>query len=394
VWEKVDRYSFVLTVHNLLLPFPREGDDWLMARFIAAGYGGEDLLTLNRVRKHQQVLFLSDILGASGGLLDKRYLEMRRVGEWWSSIKFPRKVVNASEMGLWRRATAQVVAQGAAQASLGRLKIGGHKQWEWRVQESKGRLYRQHKKRAVVYKHVQRGRYVHHRTSRSGRMEGEAATVEKVTPGVWKVCSVITCIDWPEPAKNFIDVLKGWGHTWLWDDLKITGGTAWIAKAIDEGTLLAVADGLYIREHHPELCAAAFILECTRHRGMLVGSFLEASKAANAFQGELLGLMAIHLLLLAVNTVSPGLTGRVKIFLDCLGALGCTAELPPYRIPTRCKHSDVLKTILVNCGGLSFHREYIHVEAHQNDLMRWEKLSREAQLNAACDAGAKEMLRL
>ncbi len=81
MWEKVDRYSFVLTVHNLLLPFPREGDDWLMARFIAAGYGGEDLLTLNRVRKHQQVLFLSDILGASGGLLDKRYLEMRRVGE-------------------------------------------------------------------------------------------------------------------------------------------------------------------------------------------------------------------------------------------------------------------------------------------------------------------------
>jgi hypothetical protein len=65
-------------VHNLLLSFPREGDNWLMARFIAAGYKGEDLLTLNRVRKqHQQVLFLSDILGASGGSLDKQYLEVR-----------------------------------------------------------------------------------------------------------------------------------------------------------------------------------------------------------------------------------------------------------------------------------------------------------------------------
>ena len=94
---------------------------------------------------------------------------------------------------------------------------------------------------------------------------------------------------------------------------------------------------------------AAFILECTRHQGMLVGSFPEASKVVNAFQGELLGLMAIHLLLLAVNTVSPGLTGRVKIYSDCLGALGHTAELPLYRIPTRCKHSDVLKMILVNC---------------------------------------------
>jgi hypothetical protein len=68
VWEKIDRYGFVLTVHNLSLSFPR-------------GYEGEELLILNKVRKHQQVLFLSDILGASGGLLDKWYLEMRWVGE-------------------------------------------------------------------------------------------------------------------------------------------------------------------------------------------------------------------------------------------------------------------------------------------------------------------------
>jgi hypothetical protein len=87
---------------------------------------------------------------------------------------------------------------------------------------------------------------VRHQMSRSGQMEGEAATVEKVTPGVWKVCLVTTCIDQPEPAKNFINVLKGWGHTWLWDDLKVTGGTSWITKAIAEGTLLAVADGSYI----------------------------------------------------------------------------------------------------------------------------------------------------
>jgi hypothetical protein len=52
-----------------------------MTRFIAVGHKGEDLLTLNRVQKHQQVLFLSDILGASGGSLDKRYLEVRRLRE-------------------------------------------------------------------------------------------------------------------------------------------------------------------------------------------------------------------------------------------------------------------------------------------------------------------------
>jgi hypothetical protein len=103
--------------------------------------------------------------------------------------------------------------------------------------------------------------------------------------------------------------------------------------------------------------------------------------------------MAIHLLLLAVNTVSPGLAGYVKIYLDCLGALGRIAELPPYRIPTQCSHLDILKTILVNCSGLSFHWEYVHVEAHQDDCMQWEELSREAQLNAVCNTGAKAMLR-
>ncbi len=223
-------------------------------------------------------------------------------------------------------------------------------------------------------------------------MRGEAATVEEVMPGVWKVCSVATHTIRPEPPCNFINVLKGWRHAWIWDDLKVTGGTDWIAQAIAEGTLVAVTDGSYIWEHHPKLCAAAFVLECTRNRGRMVGSFPEASKAANAFRGKLLGLMAIHLQLLAVNTVSPGLAGYVKMYLDCLGALGYIAELPPYHIPTRCRHSDILKTILVNCGGLSFHREYIHVQAHQDDCMWWEELSREAQLNAACDAGAKAML--
>jgi hypothetical protein len=176
-------------------------------------------------------------------------------------------------MGLWRRATAQVVARGPAQTSLGKLKIGGHKEWEWQVQESNGHLYHQHKNQVIVYRHIRRGRYVHHQISWSGQMKGEAATVEKVTPGVWKVCSVMTSTAWLERPHNFIDVLQGWGHTWLWNDLKVTRETDWIAEAIAEGTLVAVTDGSYIREHHPELCAAAFILECTRHRGKLVGLF-------------------------------------------------------------------------------------------------------------------------
>jgi hypothetical protein len=126
-------------------------------------------------------------------------------------------------------------------------------------------------------------------------MREEVASAEKVVPGVYKVCLVATHTVRPKPPTTFIDVLIGWGHTWIWDNLKVIGETDWIAQAIAEGTLVAVTDGLYTREHCPQLCAAAFMLKCTKNRGQMAGSFPEASAAANAFQGKLLGLMAIHL---------------------------------------------------------------------------------------------------
>ena len=104
--------------------------------------------------------------------------------------------------------------------------------------------------------------------------------------------------------------------------------------------------------------------------------------------------MAIHLILLSVNTINPHLKGSAHIHSDCLGALKRVAELPPERIPTRCRHSDILKIILVNCGQLSVATYYSHVKAHQDDDLKWEEMNRPAQLNTACDAKAKSTIRL
>jgi hypothetical protein len=125
----------------------------------------------------------------------------------------------------------------------------------------------------------------------------------------------------------------------------------------------------------------------------LVVSFAEKSSSANAYRGELLGLMAVHLILLAVNTVHTDLKGSAHIYTDCLGALKRVRDLPPERIPSSCRHADVLKNILVNCSGLSFTRFFSHVKAHQDDEEEWTSLSRESQLNCGCDYGAKQKLR-
>ena len=133
-------------------------------------------------------------------------------------------------------------------------------------------------------------------------------------------------------------------------------------------------------------------MECSKGRGRIVGSFSEALSVANAYRGELLGLLAIHLILLSVNKQHRDLSGSVEVVSDCLGALKCVTNLPPYRIPSRCRHSDILKTILVHCRDLSFTTHYSHIKAHQDDSKSFAQLCRKAQLNCICDHAAKQRI--
>ena len=171
--------------------------------------------------------------------------------------------------------------------------------------------------------------------------------------------------------------------------MSIEVGTEWVSKAIKDGLLVAVTNGSYIRQLYPDLRLAAFVLECAKGRGRIIGSFSESMPAANMYRGEILGLMAIHLLLVSVNRVHATLAGSVEVVLDCLGALKCIVHLLPYRIPSRCKHLDILKNILVNCRNLTFTLHYLHVKAHQDENVAFDKLSRKLQLNCICNHLAK-----
>ncbi len=90
--------------------------------------------------------------------------------------------------------------------------------------------------------------------------------------------------------------------------------------------------------------------------------------------------------------VSPGLTGLVHILSDCLGALHKEENLPPYGIPTKCSHSDILKNIMVNCSNISFTRNFSHIKAHQDEGIKYGSLTRHTQLNQQMDYHAKKAI--
>lgn len=76
----------------------------------------------------------------------------------------------------------------------------------------------------------------------------------------------------------------------------------------------------------------------SHHYGMCTHSwasvliFHECSTAANAFQGELLGLVVIQLLLHSMDLSHPNLTGSVKVYSDCKGARTTISSLPCARV--------------------------------------------------------------
>ena len=173
----------------------------------------------------------------------------------------------------------------------------------------------------------------------------------------------------PSPLRHdsFLDVLVKWGSTWMWDSMVLVGKDDWIEKAIANRSCVSVTYGSYMRELYPNVCSTAFIFECTNGTGRLIGSFPETTVSANRYRGELLGLMAIHIILRSVNETAPALSELVMIISNCLRAIGRVEHLPPHRIPSRCKHLDILKNKLVSCCDLTFQRVFEHVDAHQDD---------------------------
>ncbi len=72
VWEKASRLRIIIDIADIQVAPPQEWDSWLMQEFVRLNYSGNDLRRLNRDRMHQEVLFLSDVMNASGRAIDRR----------------------------------------------------------------------------------------------------------------------------------------------------------------------------------------------------------------------------------------------------------------------------------------------------------------------------------
>ena len=87
----------------------------------------------------------------------------------------------------------------------------------------------------------------------------------------------------------------------MWSDLRLAESTKWVAECLKNRTLVCVTDGSYQKEKAPNLCSAGWIMACKKTGRRISGTLVEESPKAGSYRGEMLGMLAIRLFLLAVE---------------------------------------------------------------------------------------------
>ena len=174
----------------------------------------------------------------------------------------------------------------------------------------------------------------------------------------------------------------------MWDNLVLADELDWLGEAIQSGSLMAVTDGSYKKDVRSDICGAGWVIFCTNTGKWVSGSFAERSSSANSYRGELLGMLAINLFLLAYEEYHNVHGAVHDVFCDNKGAV-FTFSKSDMRISSGSKHGDirrVLRTVRMKMKTSTTPR---HVKAHQDDFVDRSTLSLPAQLNCFCDDLAK-----
>mmetsp|Transcript_22503 Transcript_22503/g.47389 ORF Transcript_22503/g.47389 Transcript_22503/m.47389 type:complete len:406 (-) Transcript_22503:243-1460(-) len=339
-------------------------------------------------------------MAVNGKSIDDKYWSLRPCIEMWSTYRWPRVFVKRRELMLWRQALTAIAPYRRLNDRLGSWAAATHKKWEWWYDSIENTLYRntgggwdRYGSAQLINPAFQSHHFAKCAQNVVPPPDLEIAQVQQVTDETYRKMHTAPPFKAPSVhTDDFRTILNHWGGSWMWDHTTIVGHYSWVAEAAAANTLHVATDGSYMRHLAPDTYATAFILECTEGRGQYIGSFASSGSSSNAYRGELLGLLAISLVLRSVNTIYPELHCSVPVYCDCEGAIKRIRSIPTYLIPTNAKHAKILKLFLSYQGPSTITPEKHHIKAHQDDLTNFERLSWLAQLNCECDYNAKSHL--
>ena len=110
LWDRIWNNDIQLEVDYKPLTMPREYDECIMERSVNERVRGHELVAINRVRKHQQAMFVLDIAAANGKSIKAIYLASwedsyeRELGRRRSHFDFGTEHSMKTDWELWNKA--------------------------------------------------------------------------------------------------------------------------------------------------------------------------------------------------------------------------------------------------------------------------------------------------
>lgn len=192
---------------------------------------------------------------------------------------------------------------------------------------------------------------------------------------------------------SFWDILEDFGGNWMWHNMHLDCETSidWFLAALSHDSLIWVTDGSHNPKCAPDVSGAGWIVkDCTTNRRWAC-SFYEISDHANSYRAKLLGLYSIHVFILALSKYFELLQSTtIKLRCDNKGALRTSSRWNK-RIHPSSKCADILRCFRSIHNKLQhIHIHYGYVAAHMDDILHWDDLTLEQQLNVQCDSLAKK----
>ncbi|EJK54586.1 hypothetical protein THAOC_25770, partial [Thalassiosira oceanica] len=302
-----------LQVDYKVLALPRVNDECIMEACVDAGIRGAELIGINRARKHQEALFMSDIVTADGTKIESTLLfdwtesAEYELGKHRSRFEYGREAPTASDWQAWNNYWNRHCNGSrffTLPCQLGGWRAPSPRIWRTFYDEEEARLEVLSDTLGVIsFREVNR-RFVRTSSDLTATPKGATASVEWLSANSIKLKHYAGSQN-NEPddpvATDFLSHLRSWGGDWMWNDLRMDSDPAWVADSLRKGTIVCVTDGSYNRTIDPGVCSAGWIIMCRETKKRVIGTVLERSEAAGSYRGELLGMLAIRLFLLAVE---------------------------------------------------------------------------------------------
>ena len=129
LWEKLSKFIIKSVVANTTMAVAHLGDEFIMQVLMRSGYTNEALRRLNRVRVCQQLLYMSDVLTASGNKINLEVLTRRPPEEAWSNMTWPNEHPTDSDFKMWHRAMVSICPSRRGGTRVGQFIGPTHRIW-------------------------------------------------------------------------------------------------------------------------------------------------------------------------------------------------------------------------------------------------------------------------